>query len=47
VAGTLVNASNVERFTGLGVRVVMTGFFPWVQAGVTEFLQRAAAGAGR
>jgi 4-hydroxy-2-oxoheptanedioate aldolase len=47
VAGTLVNASNVERFTGLGVRVVMTGFFPWVQAGVTEFLQRAAAGARR
>ena len=47
VAGTLVNASNVERFTRLGVRVVMTGFFPWIQAGVADMIQRVAAGAGR
>lgn len=45
VAGTLVNTANVERFTRLGVRVVMTGFFPWIQAGAGELLERAAAGA--
>src|SRR5262249_2937283 len=28
-AGTLVNAANVERYTRLGVRCVMTSFFPW------------------
>jgi 4-hydroxy-2-oxoheptanedioate aldolase len=47
VAGTLVNAGNVERYTRLGVRALMTGFFPWIQAGVKEILERAAAGARR
>jgi len=47
VAGTLVNAGNVERYTRLGVRAVMTGFFPWIQAGVKELTERAAAGARR
>jgi 2-keto-3-deoxy-L-rhamnonate aldolase RhmA len=47
VAGTLVNAGNVERYTRLGVRVVMTGFFPWIQAGVKELTERAAAGTRR
>jgi len=29
----------------MGVRVVMTGFFPWIQAGMKELIERAAAGA--
>ena len=45
VAGTLVNVANVERYTRLGVRLVMTSFFPWLQAGMTELVERAAAGA--
>ena len=45
VAGTLVNVGNVERYTRLGVRVVMTSFFPWIQAGAKELIERAAAGA--
>ncbi|MGH7391663.1 MAG: HpcH/HpaI aldolase family protein [Candidatus Rokuibacteriota bacterium] len=45
VAGTLVSSANVERYTRLGVRVVMTSFFPWIQAGARELIQRAAAGA--
>jgi hypothetical protein len=35
----------VERYTRMGVRVVMTSFFPWIQAGTRELLERAAAGA--
>jgi 4-hydroxy-2-oxoheptanedioate aldolase len=45
VAGTLVNTGNVERYTRLGVRAVMTSFFPWIQAGAKELVERAAAGA--
>jgi 4-hydroxy-2-oxoheptanedioate aldolase len=45
VAGTLVNAANVERYTKMGVRAVMTSFFPWLQAGAKDLLDRAAAGA--
>jgi len=45
VAGTLVNVGNVERYTRLGVRVVMTSFFPWIQAGAKELIERAVAGA--
>ena len=45
VAGTLVNSANVERYTRLGVRVVMTSFFPWIQAGAKDLMERAAAGA--
>jgi 4-hydroxy-2-oxoheptanedioate aldolase len=44
-AGTLVSAANVERYTKLGVRVVMTSFFPWLQAGAKDLIDRAAAGA--
>jgi 4-hydroxy-2-oxoheptanedioate aldolase len=44
-AGTLVSAANVERYTKLGVRCVMTSFFPWIQAGAKDLLDRAAAGA--
>jgi len=44
-AGTLVNAGNVERYTRLGVRCVMTSFFPWIQAGAKDLIDRAAAGA--
>jgi 4-hydroxy-2-oxoheptanedioate aldolase len=44
-AGTLVNAANVERYTKLGVRVVMTSFFPYIQAGAKDLIDRAAAGA--
>src|SRR5207245_2745462 len=42
VAGTLVNVGNVERYTRLGVRVVMTRFVPWIQAGAKELIERAA-----
>jgi len=45
VAGTLVNSGNVERYTRMGVRVVMTSFFPWIQAGAKDLMDRAAAGA--
>lgn len=45
VAAMLVNAGNVERYTRMGVRVVMTSFFPWIQAGAKELIERAAAGA--
>ena len=44
-AGTLVSAANVERYTRLGVRCIMTSFFPWIQAGAKDLLDRAAAGA--
>ena len=43
--GTLVNAGNVERYTRMGVRAVMTSFFPWLQAGARDLIERAAAGA--
>jgi 4-hydroxy-2-oxoheptanedioate aldolase len=45
VAGTLVNAGNVERYTRLGVRALMTPFFPWIQAGAQDLLERAERGA--
>ena len=44
-AGTLVSAANVERYTRLGVRCIMTSFFPWIQAGAKDLMDRAAAGA--
>jgi 4-hydroxy-2-oxoheptanedioate aldolase len=43
-AGMLVNNANVERYTRMGVRVVMTSFVPWIQAGAKELMERAAAG---
>ncbi len=46
-AGTLVNAANVERYTRLGVRCIMASFFPWIQAGAKDLMDRAAAGARR
>ena len=45
VAGMLVNTANVERYTRMGVRAAMTSFFPWIQAGAKELMERAAAGA--
>jgi len=45
VAGTLVNTGNVERYTRMGVRAVMTSFFPWIQSGAKDLMERAAAGA--
>jgi hypothetical protein len=45
VAGTLVNSGNVERYTRLGVRAVMTSFFPWIQAGAKDLIERAEKGA--
>ncbi len=44
-AGTLVSSANVERYTRLGVRCVMTSFFPWIAAGAKDLMERAAAGA--
>jgi 4-hydroxy-2-oxoheptanedioate aldolase len=46
-AGMLVNAGNVERYARMGVRALMTSFFPWIQAGVKELGERAAAGVRR
>ena len=46
-AGTLVTAGNVERYTRMGVRCIMASFFPWIQAGAKELMERAAAGARR
>src|SRR5882762_9290384 len=39
-AGTLVSADNIERYTKLGVRVVMTSFWPWIQAGAKALIER-------
>jgi hypothetical protein len=36
----------VEGYTRKGVRCIMTGFFPWIQAGAKDLMARAAAGAG-
>jgi 4-hydroxy-2-oxoheptanedioate aldolase len=44
-AGMLVNGGNVERYTRMGVRAVMTSFFPWIQAGLRDLVDRAGAGA--
>jgi 2-keto-3-deoxy-L-rhamnonate aldolase RhmA len=44
-AGMLVTTANVERYTRMGVRALMTSFFPWIAAGVKELGERAAAGA--
>ena len=44
-AGMLVTTANAERYTRLGVRALMTGFFPWIQSGVKELQERATAGA--
>jgi 4-hydroxy-2-oxoheptanedioate aldolase len=44
-AGTLVSVDNVDRYTRLGVRVVMTSFWPWIQTGVKTLIERGAAGA--
>jgi 4-hydroxy-2-oxoheptanedioate aldolase len=44
-AGTLATSANVERYTRLGVRCVMSGIQPWIDAGARDFMARAAAGA--
>jgi 2-keto-3-deoxy-L-rhamnonate aldolase RhmA len=44
-AGTLVSSANVEAYTRKGVRCVMTSFFPWIQAGAKDLMEKAAAGA--
>ena len=45
VAGTLANDENVERYTRLGVRMIMTSAAPWIAAGAKNFAARAQAGA--
>ncbi|HME93718.1 MAG TPA: aldolase/citrate lyase family protein, partial [Methylomirabilota bacterium] len=45
-AGTLVTSANVEAYTRKGVRCIMASFFPWIQAGTKDLMDRAAAGAG-
>ena len=44
-AGTLVSSANVERYTKMGVRCIMTSFFPWIEAGAKDLMDRAAVGA--
>ena len=39
--GMLVSNANVERYTKMGVRCLMTSFFPWIQSGAKELLDRA------
>jgi len=43
-AGMLVNLDNVERYTQMGVRALMTSFFPWIQGGAKQLMERAAKG---
>jgi len=45
VAGTLVTLANADRYTSMGVRVLFSVLFPWIQAGATDLLSRAGAGA--
>jgi hypothetical protein len=40
-----VNSANVEDYTRKGVRCIMTSFFPWLQAGAKDLMDRAAKGA--
>src|SRR5262245_36361239 len=44
-AGTLVTAANVERYARMGIRCIMASFFPWIQTGAKDLMDRAAAGA--
>lgn len=44
-AGTLVTSATAERYTKMGVRAIMASFFPWLQAGAKDLMDRAAAGA--
>jgi len=44
-AGTLATSANVEHYTSIGVRCVMTGIQPWIEAGLKDFSAKAAAGA--
>jgi 4-hydroxy-2-oxoheptanedioate aldolase len=44
-AGMLVNIGNAERYAKIGVRVMMTSFFPWIQAGAKDLIERAMKGA--
>jgi 2-keto-3-deoxy-L-rhamnonate aldolase RhmA len=43
-AGMLVNLDNAERYARMGVRALMTSFFPWIQAGAKDLTERAAKG---
>jgi 4-hydroxy-2-oxoheptanedioate aldolase len=43
-AGALASTENVEHYTGLGVRFLLTGFFPWLAAGARQFMERASSG---
>jgi 4-hydroxy-2-oxoheptanedioate aldolase len=45
VAGTLVNDGNVEKYTRMGIRMVLTTFVPWIASGVRGLRERAEAGA--
>jgi 2-keto-3-deoxy-L-rhamnonate aldolase RhmA len=44
-AGMLVNLDNVERYTQMGVRCLMTSLFPWIQGGAKQLMERAQKGA--
>ena len=39
--GTLTVNSNVEKYTGLGARFLLTNIGPWIAAGAADFLRRA------
>lgn len=42
-AGTLANDSNVERYVGMGVKFIMTGWQPWVASGIEAYKARVAS----
>jgi 4-hydroxy-2-oxoheptanedioate aldolase len=44
-AGTLATSGNAERYVKLGVRCLMTGVLPWIEAGAKDFMARAQAAA--
>lgn len=43
VAGTLVNASNVEHYVNLGVRFFSVAWIPWLLEGAQRYLDTVAA----
>ena len=36
---------NVEHYTSIGVRCIMTGILPWIQAGAKNYMSKARAAA--
>ena len=39
--GTLTGNNNVEKYTDLGARFLLTNIGPWITAGAADYLERA------